>query len=228
MNVFDLVCVLLIALSVLLGYHRGVFRVVFRLGAYAISVLASRLLAPSLSAGIYRIFIAEKLQQTVSSFVHGEQLTVNLAELNGQINDSLPASLLQLAQSFHILPLKSIPGENGSVLLDAAGFTETVLQPIVTKVLIILTGLFLFIFFSIIFSIIMSVVYRAVFSKKHTLLRINNRIAGGALGFLKALLPVGGCCAALNLIAGLSGSPSLMQLADGSIFCRVMTTVICV
>ena len=102
---------------------------------------------------------------------------------------------------------------------------ETFLQPIITKVLLIITTVVLFVVFMIILNLIVNLLDKHVFKKRKGAINAINRILGGVTGLVQGAIPVAVACLLLNLIAPLTENGTFSEMVSNSCICSYIAGI---
>lgn len=203
--IFDLVLVVVFAIAVISGVVSGFIRMLLKLAAVAVSIVAGLLLSPPVAGWIYNSFIAPGL---------GEKLAEKIVAYNATgAAIELPFGMQTL------LPISQITGAETQAQAEAAAnniMQNTLSGPITSTVRILV----FVVIFLIVLLILLWVAKAAKVVNKVPVLGAFNRVFGGVLGavigfvvcYVLALL----CNFVLQTLAN-TISPATMAQIDGAV-----------
>ena len=220
MNVLDFVFIGLLVLFGIAGYRRGMAKVLMRLGATAISLIVARIAAVPLSEYIYNIRIHGIVAEKLNAWLPEGSVGGSLEALVESILNALPEGTEQIVDYLHLLPV-----ESGESLYTVAQIENDYVQPIITKVVVLITTVVLFTLFSFILMMIVNAIDNHYFKENHNVIGTINRIGGAVIGFVRGVIPVGIIAVAMNLIAPLLSDQGFTDLVSGSYFCSLLTNL---
>ena len=103
---------------------------------------------------------------------------------------------------------------------------ETVyLQPILTKVIVIITTVALFMLLSVILMLLVNLINKRFLEKKDGSLSKVNKLLGGAFGLIRSAIPITAGCVVLNLLASLIDQSEFTTLVQNSWTCSFIAGI---
>jgi|GEM_PF-3407397 len=219
MNILDFICLGIVVIFVIYGTTKGVMRFVFRLLATLVAAVAARIGATYLTEFLYNALIKDKVTVQLYKILPSGSVSGGINSLIGTIKEALPASAVKIAEFLHLLPDVS-SGTNE--ILGVSQIEADYIKPIVTKVVLIITTLAIFVIVSVILNMVLKAISKKYFEKKEGAMSALNRAAGGVLGVVRGAIPAAFLCTALLLIAPVIGNEKLSFLVEGSYFCGLI------
>lgn len=222
-NIIDIICIVFVLIFAVYGYSKGIMKFVFHLGVTVVSAFVSRLAAAPLTSFIYNSILQDKITVQLYKFLPSGSVSGGINSVINTLTEALPESAIRIAESFHLLP------ENGAAISNnilSVGQIETdYVRPIVTKVVLIITTLAIFIALMVILSVVANLINKKFFKEKHGAVSTANRILGCAFSIVRGAVPIAFICAALILIAPLTGNESLISVVEGSYVCSIIANL---
>ena len=193
--IFDLIVVLIFIGLILLGVFRGAAKSLSRLIASVISYLAATAIGQWLSLWAYDVFAKPTIEKCVTEAVNN---------VSGETAENIVSALPSWLTGISGLKAEDITNAFSDPLSSA---TDTIIDAVKVSVKPVICGLLAF-FFTILIYLLFAFILQKVLVKplvalfKFPVLNVINRVAGGVIGFVDALLVV--CMAAylIKLILG--------------------------
>ncbi|MBQ7638354.1 MAG: CvpA family protein [Clostridia bacterium] len=221
MNTIDFICLGIIIIFTIIGASKGIISFVLRLVITLISAVGARLAAVPLTDMLYGAVIKDKVTVQLFKLLPSGSVSGGVNALINTITEALPSAAVKIANALHLLPES---GEViGSEVLSVSQIEADYIRPIVTKVLIIITTLTVFVIASVILNMLAKTISKKFFEKKDGAVNTANRIAGGLFGVVRGAIPAGCLCALLLLVAPLISNEKLTFLVEGSYFCGLIS-----
>jgi len=151
MNILDFICLGIVVIFVIYGTTKGVMRFVFRLLATLVAAVAARIGATYLTEFLYNALIKDKVTVQLYKILPSGSVSGGINSLIGTIKEALPASAVKIAEFLHLLPDVS-SGTNE--ILGVSQIEADYIKPIVTKVVLIITTLAIFVIVSVILNMV--------------------------------------------------------------------------
>lgn len=189
--ILDGAVILIFLVAIWLGYRRGFVKSLIQLvGCVAAALIASTCSAP-LASGIFDVFFAEKLEQSVAAKI-GETDEASVREALDGLLDELPGPVANTLKLYGLDTPESIVGKldgafGGSAEKIGQAVVSTVVKPVAVSLLRMLCFSILFIALMVLVSILASVINR-VFSLP--VLRTVNGLLGAVAGAVQGALIV--------------------------------------
>lgn len=221
MNIIDYVSFGILALFLVFGIKNGIAKVLLRFGATLLSAVAARIGAQYASSYIYDSFLHEKINGKLLEIFPAGSIGGSLSSLIESLKSALPEKVYEIADFLHLLPEKG----KFDTLYTVAELEQTYVQPIITKVLLIITTLALFFILSVILMLVVNALNKHFFEDKHGVISTLNRVAGGMFGIVRGAIPVAALCAVLNLIAPIVKSEAFGSLVENSMLCGFIASI---
>ena len=220
MNVIDIACIILALLFLIVGFRKGLASVLLRLFAGLIAVFAARAASAPLSGIIYSNYIhasvAAKLNE-IFPFGSVEGSLISSAK------EAIPASAYKIAAFFELFTDQIIDPEK----IHTVDQLETLyVQPILTKVIVIITSVVIFLLLSFILIMIANAINKHFFENRQGAISVLNKVLGGLLGLVRGIIPIAAGCMILNLIASLSGESAFASLVQNSAVCSYIAGIL--
>ena len=199
--IFDVFVVLIFVVMIVLNVFRGAARSLARLIASFVSYLAATAIGQWLSNMTYDSIVKPAIEKAVGNAVSG--VSTDAAD---NIIDSLPSWLKGLvdlkAEDFTNAFSEPISNASGTIT-DAV---NSAVKPVACGILTFFITVLLFLFFMLILQKLLVKPLEAVF--RFPVLNVLNRLGGGVIGFISALLLVSMAAYLIKLILVNVGSNS--------------------
>ena len=216
MNSIDVILLIFVILSAFLAAKRGLLLALLNLGAVLLSGFLARLMAPAAANFVYDAFLHDKIMTRLYEIMPEGSVSGQVTSGIDRILSELPTPLIAMAKQYGLYP--ELP--QGTEFMTVEGIEADYILPLVTGIATIIATVLLFIIFTIILKLIAGAINKSITDKKeHKIINKTNAIAGGIVGIVKSVIPVGICCTVLNLIAPASGNAALENLVNKSVFC---------
>ena len=101
----------------------------------------------------------------------------------------------------------------------------TYVQPILTKVIVIITSVLLFLLLSFILIMFANAINKHFFENRQGAIGKMNKLLGGLLGVVRGIVPIAAGCMILNLIASLSGESAFTSIVQSSAVCSYVAGI---
>ncbi len=220
-NVIDCACLALLIVFLIIGAVRGIFSVILRFAATAAAAVGSRFAAGYAAPYLYTALVHQKVNEKLLSVFPSGSVGGSLDSLLESLRNALPEPAYDIAEFLKLLPSAG----KFDTFLTVEQLEQTYVQPIVTKVLLIVTSVILFSLISLILLLIVNAIDKHFFKKKHSVLGTLNRIFGAIFSFVCGIIPVGAGCILLNLIAPVTNSEAFCALVRESIACSFLASI---
>ena len=222
MTFIDYVCIALLLLFVIAGAVKGFAKIVLRLAGYVAAVLGARFAAAPLVEYIYNRFLHEMVQEKLTTLIPSGSVGASLDEILKAIRGTLSESAYNIASFLHLLPEERTVSQS---FLTVNAIETTYVQPIITKVLLIITTITLFIVFMVMINIVINISDKKLFKRKKGVVSSANRLLGGVVGLAQGVIPVGALCMLLNVIAPVTQNPGFKEMVSNSLFCSTVSEI---
>lgn len=205
--IFDAVFLLLIAVLIMTGVHRGVARSLLGLAGILVAGFLAGLLSQPIAGWVYDVSIKNVMLDGLTQAI-GSNTGADTAQA---VFSSLPGWLAGLLQSNGLdqQSLETLLAQSGSQTAQAA---EVVLRPLVEQLLRVVIAIILFLLFSILLGIVTHALGKIF---RLPLLRQIDGLLGGVVGLLQGIV----CCVLLCLLlqwtVGSTPDPSGQWIYDG-------------
>ena len=216
MNWIDIACVALMLLIAFFGFIRGFFSVLIHFAAYVASFIGANVAAKLLSPILYERFLQSRVLLNLRVALPNGSVSGGIEELVQKSTASLPEPLGRMVSYFDLA--KMIGDSAPAARMTVDEIEQTVLSPILIKMLSILAFVVCFIVLCVILRLIAGAIDSAVMKRKGVIPTVN-KVLGGVFGLIKSVIPVGVLCALLNVIAPVINVPSFTELVGDSFFC---------
>lgn len=198
--ILDGVLILILVVTIALGYHRGFIRSIVQLVGLVAAIVVASSLSASLAPMIYDSFVSEPLQQTIVEAVENSGSAAMSEQLEGALNslpDFLVNAINQNDQATQALD------QMQSTVIDS---TVVLAEALVTKVIRPLAiGLFRVVLFIVLVLLLLLVVklLTALLKpiRKLPVIRQADGLLGAAVGLLKAIVFVLIAVSVMQLLA---------------------------
>lgn len=225
-NLIDVICCAFILLMGFLGLKSGFFKVMLKIAVYILSYAGARLAGAPVAGFLYDALLKDKITVTLTNLLPAGGVGGTLAELTSSLTESLPEGVVNIASFFNLMPTSDTYSQMGSIL-TVDMIRDTYIQPIITKILVIITQAAIFLLLSVILGALARLI-RKLFrgkKKKKGLLGKFDSILGGILGLIKGIIPAGVVCALINLIAPLINNPAFVSMVSASKICSFVANL---
>ena len=219
MNIIDVVCIILALLFLVIGFKKGLAKVLLRLFAGLIAAFSSRAAATSLSGIIYSNFVHSAVASKLNEIFPAGSVEGSVIS---SAKEAIPASAYKIAVFFELFTDQIVDPEK----MHTVEQIETAyVQPILTKVIVIITSVLLFLLLSFILILIANAINKHFFENRQGAISKMNKILGGLLGFVRGIVPIAAGCMILNLIASLSGESAFASIVQSSAVCSYIAGI---
>ena len=216
MNTIDIICCALLVIFALIGFKNGLAKSLLRFAGNIFAAVIARAAAGPVAEYVYESFLRERVIQKMNELFPSGVVTVSLDEQIKAIRESIPEGAYAIAKFFDYIPETLVTGKS---VLSVSEAETAYLQPILTKVLVIITIIALFIILSVILFILANIINKYCFEKNKSSINKTNRVFGGIFGIVRGLIPIAVCCLILNVVSPLIQNDTLTGLVTGSLFC---------
>ncbi len=221
MNIIDYVSFGILVLFLVFGIKNGLAKVLLRFGATLLSAVAARIGAQYVSSYLYESFVHEKINAKLLEIFPAGGIGGSLSSLIESLKNALPGKVYEIADFLHLLPEKG----KFDALYTVGELEQNYIQPIITKVLLIITTVALFFILSTILILVVNALNKHFFEEKHGVVSTLNRVAGGVFGIVRGAIPVAAGCAVLNLIAPIIKNEAFCTLVENSMLCGFIASI---
>ncbi|MCH5199232.1 MAG: hypothetical protein J1E34_10055 [Oscillospiraceae bacterium] len=222
-NVIDISCIVIVLIFAAYGYSKGIMKFVFHLGVTLVSAIGSRLAAVPVTNFLYSSILQDKITVQLYKLLPSGSVSGGINAIINAVTAALPDSAVKIADSLNLLP------KNGEAISDeilsVAQLEAQYIRPIVTKVVLIITTLAIFVALVVILSLAVNFINKKFFEEKHGVISTANRILGGVLGIIRGIIPVAFLCAVLILTAPLFENEKLSFMIEGSYVCNAIAEI---
>ena len=222
MTLFDLICFVLLAGIVAYSVYKGFVWVIMRLAALILSWAAARALAPTVSEAIYTRVVYPRLMPELRT-LFSDGFNGTLDELSDALLEVLPEGVGEIAESFGLLPVR---GDALKTVLSPEYIEREFVEPIITKLVLIITTLILFLMISSILKLIIHFINKKFFEEKHGVISNINRVFGGVFGLLRGVVTLTVFVQASLLIAPLFGEPAVTYAVTDAWITGVFSSIL--
>lgn len=223
MTIIDFVCIGVMILFLIAGFIKGFAKTILHLLAYVAAGFAAKFASVPVSDLIYEKAVHEPVHSKLMEMFPSGSIGGSVGEVLKAIQNSMSESAYKIATFLHLLPDES-KLENSIYTVDK--IEETFLQPIITKVLLIVTTIALFVVLMIILSMIVKLIDKLIFKKKKGVVNSVNRFFGGVLGLVQGAIPVLAACMLMNLIAPIIGIAPFSDMVSRSLLCSFVAGIL--
>ncbi|MBQ1552698.1 MAG: CvpA family protein [Clostridia bacterium] len=210
----DIILIIVILATALMGVKKGLIRTVLDLAAVAVSLFAAAKLAQLAAGYIYNSYVRDSVINAVV-----ERIPAGAINSVSQVVSALPDTAQSLIKTFGF----EIP----EVALDANATASLIVTKYVEPFLLtgmnVMCAVLIFIILSFILKLIIKIADSGV---KKTALKTPNLILGGVLGAAKGCVYAGVLASALMSVAALLPETNLSDAAAGSKICELVAKLI--
>ena len=222
MTVVDYVCIGILWLFLIAAAVKGFAKIIMRFFAFAAAAVGARFAAAPLVDFLYGRFRQATVLQKLNDLIPSGSIGASLDAILDTIRGTLSEPAYNIASFLHLLPEQ---GAFGDSLLSVETIEANYVQPIVTKVLVIITTVVLFTVFMIILNIAVNLIDKGLFKKKKGAVNAANRILGGIVGLAQGAIPVGVGCLLLNVIAPLTENAVFADMVGNTLFSSTIADI---
>ena len=216
MNIIDITCIVLVLLFLFFGFRRGFAKVLLRFIANLLSVFIARIAALPAASYIYTAFVHDPVQTKMIELFPNGSVEGNIAAIVDSVKASVPDSAYKIADFFQMFTDELLDPEK---VHTVAELESAYVQPILTKVIVIITTVGLFLILSVILGLIANMINKRFFENKDGTLGTVNRVLGGIFGLARGIIPIAVGCMILNVLASLSEQSAFSALVQDSVVC---------
>ncbi|MCR5688971.1 MAG: CvpA family protein [Clostridiales bacterium] len=210
----DIILIIVILATALMGVKKGLIRTVLDLAAVAVSLFAAAKLAQLAAGYIYNSYVRDSVINAVV-----ERIPAGAINSVSQVVSALPDTAQSLIKTFGF----EIP----EVALDANATASLIVTKYVEPFLLtgmnVMCAVLIFIILAFILKLIIKIADSGV---KKTALKTPNLILGGVLGAAKGCVYAGVLASALMSVAALLPETNLSDAAAGSKICELVAKLI--
>lgn len=205
--IFDAVFLLLIAVLVMTGVHRGVARSLLGLAGVLLAGFLAGSLSQPVAGWVYDVSLKNVMLDGLTQAI-GSNTGADTAEA---VFSSLPGWLAGLLQSNGLdqQNLEILLAQSGSQTAQAA---EAVLRPVVVQLLRVVIAFIMFLVFSILLGVVTHALGKVF---RLPLLRQIDGLLGGVVGLLQGIVCCVLLCLLLQWMVGSNPDPSGQWIHDG-------------
>ena len=219
MTLIDYICIALLLIFVIVAAVKGFAKIILHFFAYVAVGIASRYSAGPVSDFVYDKYVSKSIHAKLAELIPSGSIGASLEEVMNAVRASLSESAYNIASFLHLLPEE---GRFSDSVLTVEAIENNYIQPIVTKVLVIVTTIVLFMILMIIISIIINASDKRLFKDKKNAVSTANRVLGGVVGLAQGIIPVGGICLLMNVLAPVIENDAFSDLVSNSLFCTTI------
>lgn len=219
-SIIDVIAVAFIVFFAAMGIRKGLFKIALNLMTYVVAAVASRLLATPVSSFIYTNFFHGKIIDRLKEIIpkSGDALTT--------VKGTLSPKIVRIADFFNIFPDETQLARFDEAL-SPVKIEADVIMPLLSKILLIISTVILFFVLCFILKLIVNGLDKHLFKrKKKGVFSKANQVFGMIFGIIKALIPTGLVCMALNLIAPVLNVGFLTDAVSKSFICTFIAGII--
>lgn len=211
--ILDGILLLIVIVTVALGYHRGFIRSVVQLVGLIAAVVIASSLSASLSTLVYDSFVSEPLQNKVVEAVENAGSGVASERLDSAL-ESLPPFLVN-AINQNDQASQTLDQLQNTVTDSATAMAKTLVTNVVRPLAIGLFRVVLFIILVILLLILVKLLTKLIKPlTKLPVIRQADGLLGGAVGLLKAVLFVVIAVSVMQLLASSGKLITMEQFQD--------------
>lgn len=223
MNTLDLILIAFIIVVAFISAKRGLLLSLLRLAAVFIGGILAKILSGPCAQVIYALFfksaVTDKLYEIMpSGSVSGE---IN-SGIDG-IMSNFPAFVSDIAEKYGFYPSVS---SGGLTALSVENIETSYVTPVITGILSLVSFVLLVIILTLVLKRLAWAINRHVVKSDHAVINGTNKLLGGVLGAVRALIPACVICAILIFAAPVLGNSSLTDLVDGSFACDLISNIL--
>ena len=216
MTLIDYICIAVLLIFMIVAAVKGFVRMVLHFWAYIGAAVGARFAAEPLVNLLYTKLLHEPIHDKLLSLFPSGSVGGSIDSILQAVQGTLSDSAYNIASFLHLLPDESLLKES---FYSVETIEESFIQPIITKVLLIITTIVLFTVFMIILNLIVNIFDKHVLKKHKGAGSTINRILGAAAGLIQGAIPVAAACLLLNLIAPLIANEAFSDMVSNSLFC---------
>ena len=219
MNVIDIACIVLALVFLFIGLKKGLAKVLLRLFAGMVAVFGSRAAATPIAGTIYTKYVHAAVASKLTEIFPAGSVEGTVIS---SAKEAIPASVYKIAEFFGLFAEQVVDPEKMHTVqqIEAA-----YVQPIFTKVIVIITSVVLFLLLSVILIMIANAINKHFFENRQGVISKLNKILGGLLGLIRGVIPITAGCMILNLIASQSGGSAFATLVQNSAACSYIAGI---
>ena len=222
MNVIDYICIAVLLLFMIVAAVKGFAKIILHLLAYLAAGICARMAAAPVSDFLYSHVIHQAVNDKLMTLFPSGSIGGSVDQMINAIKDALPALAYNIASFLHLLPQENAFSDS---LYTVQQLEESFVQPIITKVLIIITTIALFVVLMIILNMLVHFIDKKMFKDKKGAVSFTNRLLGMLFGLVQGAIPVAAVCLLLNLIAPILNQQSFADLVKNSLFCSFIAGI---
>ncbi len=216
MNIIDITCIVLALLFLFFGFRRGFASVLLRFIANLLSAFIARFAALPAATYLYTAFVHAPVQTKLFELFPSGSVEGNIAAIIDSAKESVPDSAYKIADYFQMFTDELLDPDK---VHTVAQLESAYVQPILTKVIVIITTVGLFLVLSVILGLIANMINKHFFENKDGKLGTVNKVLGGVFGLARGMIPIAAGCMILNVLASLADQSAFSMLVQNSVVC---------
>lgn len=222
-NLFDIIMLAVVLISVIIGYVRGAAGTILSLVGGLVSIIVSRALGNNLAPWIYENFFREDIDKKITSAVT-DIIANGIENIGDGVVESLPDFLQDILYDTGIVTaLNSVTGNSVDELaVSSCDVVQNIIEPIYVGIISVCATAILFIIFSMIISLLCKI---SGIINKIPIVGTANKIIGCVLGGVYGIFIVSILVLVLNVTIpfvdedysireGITETSFLFKLAD--------------
>lgn len=226
--ILDGAVILIFLLAVFIGYRRGFIKAIIRLVGCILALVVALCVSKPLAGGVFDLFLADQIEQTVSSHIQQTDEQAVKDALTG-ILEQLPQPVVNALESVGLGTPEEITRQVeealGGPAEEVSGRIITaVVRPVAVSLLSALLFILLFIVCMILVGILASVINKAF---QIPVLRQVNGVLGAVVGVFQGILLIFVGVAVITLLSQVSSSDSAIsrQVVEDTFIVRTVENI---
>ena len=203
----DGLVIIIFLLSIYLGYKRGFVKTVIRVVGCFLALLIASSLSQPLAESIFDVFMAEKIESTVSQQIQFTDEQSVEKSLDSVLGD-LPSPVTNALSQYNMGTPQQITSKlSGSLNTTTENITKSIVQNVIRPVAVSLLRILCFIILFVLLMILVAIAGKVISTAfRLPVLRQVNGVLGAVAGVVEGVIMVFLAVAVIGLIAASSGS----------------------
>ncbi|MBQ6864281.1 MAG: CvpA family protein [Clostridia bacterium] len=215
----DIIFIVIFLISVLAAARKGFLLSLLEIGASVASVIAAKVLSAPLAQLVYNDYARGPVLDKVQSLLPADITSGDPQVLMDGLLAQLPPGVVSIAQTYGLVPENVEVVDNAAAFFSIDNLEMLYIKPFCLTVFELLAMVIVFYVLFVVLRFAVRLIDVAIHRNKPQKI---NRIAGGLLGAVKAVIPIAVFAVLLNLAADYKLNDTLTAAVENSRICAVI------
>ncbi len=215
----DIIFIVIFLISVLAAARKGFLLSLLEIGASVASVIAAKVLSAPLAQLVYNDYARGPVLDKVQSLLPADITSGDPQVLMDGLLAQLPPGVVSIAQTYGLVPENAEVVDNAAAFFSIDNLEMLYIKPFCLTVFELLAMVIVFYVLFVVLRFAVRLIDVAIHRNKPQKI---NRIAGGLLGAVKAVIPIAVFAVLLNLAADYKLNDTLTAAVENSRICAVI------